>query len=107
MGLLSGITSCFKQEATDAKAAVDQLEQRLDVDLGRKERELAASPSERLDMLQDEIDQSSGLDAVREKIERSAAHADASAELKDAIEVHPSQVDPSQVEASEKDGDPR
>jgi ribosome-associated translation inhibitor RaiA len=72
MGLLSGITSCFKQEATDAKAAVDQLEQRLDVDLGRKERELAASPSERLDMLQDEIDQSSGLDAVREKIERSA-----------------------------------
>jgi hypothetical protein len=55
------------------KAAVDQLEQRLDVDLGRKERELAASPSERLDMLQDEIDQSSGLDAVREKIERSAA----------------------------------
>ncbi len=81
MGLLDSITAWFKSETADVKDAVGNVTRDLDADLSRKERELTASPAERIDMLQDEIDSDNSLDAIRDRIDGATAHADAVEEL--------------------------
>jgi phage shock protein A len=85
MGLLDSITRWFQREATDVEASVDALQQRLEQDLTRKERELAASPQERVELIQNEIDDTAdSFDAIRDRIERAATHVDAETELVDS-----------------------
>ena len=81
MGLLDSISRWFKNEATDIKSSVDDLEQRLDTDMSRKERELAASPEERLEMIQDEIGESDSFSAIQDKIDATQGKALADADL--------------------------
>jgi hypothetical protein len=48
----------FRREAADVRESVDELKARADADLTRRERELEATPEERLAALQQEIDSS-------------------------------------------------
>ena len=82
MGLLDSIAAWFKKETADVKEAVSGVTRDLDVNLSRKERDLDASPEERMDLIQEEIqDSDRSLDAIRDRIEGTAAHAEALEEL--------------------------
>ncbi len=83
MGLLDGITAWFKKESADLTDSMGQLERELDSELSAKERELTASPEEKMALIQDQIDDDSSFDAVRDKIDQTQAHADARAEVAD------------------------
>lgn len=81
MGLLDGITAWFRKESADVKDSIGQLERELDGDLTAKERELTATPEEKMAMIQDQIDDNNSFDDLRDKIDRTQAHADARAEV--------------------------
>ena len=81
MGFLDSITGWFRKEASDVKASVDRLEARLDSDLSRKERQLSATPEERMEMIQEDTSVDDALSAIQDKIDGRQAHADATAEL--------------------------
>lgn len=81
MGLLDSFSRWFKKEAAEVKSSVDGLEQRLDTDLSRKERTIAASPEERLDMIQEEIGESDPFSAIQDKIDATQGKALADADL--------------------------
>lgn len=84
MGFLDTFTNWFKREARDVKDSVDQLEDRLDADLTRKERELNATPEERMEMIQAETSSDDAFAAIQDRIDGSQAQADATAELIDS-----------------------
>jgi hypothetical protein len=48
------IMSFLRREAADVKEGLEQVGETLDAELARKERELAASPEERIDMILEE-----------------------------------------------------
>ncbi len=81
MGLLDSVTRWFRREAADVKASVDALEDRLDADLTRRERELDADPEERMRMIQEETASDDLLADVQAKIDGVQARADAEEEL--------------------------
>jgi hypothetical protein len=75
MGLLDDITAWFRRERADVGEAIDDLEDRVDDHLDRKERELTATPAERLEMIQEEI-VDDPFASIRERIEQSATPAE-------------------------------
>lgn len=81
MGLLDNITAWFKKESADVKDSMGKLERDLSSDLSAKERELSATPEQKMATIQDQIDDNDSFDAIRDRIDRSQAHADATAEL--------------------------
>lgn len=81
MGLFDSLTSWFRREAADVKQSIDRLEADLDADLSRKERELTATPEERMEMIQDDTSVDDAFAAIQDKIDGRQAHADATAEL--------------------------
>lgn len=83
MGFLDGLTRWFKREASDVKASVDALEDRLDSDLTRKERELTATPEEKMEMIQADTSADDALAALQDKIDGVQAQAEATADLFD------------------------
>lgn len=83
MGFLDAVTGWFKREASDVKASVDRLESDLDADMSRKERELAATPEEKMAMIQEETSADDALSAIQDKIDGVQAHAEANADLID------------------------
>jgi len=83
MGFVDAVTGWFKREAGDVKASVDRLESDLDTGMSRKERELDATPEERMAMIQEESSADDALAAIRDKIDGVQAHAEANAELID------------------------
>ena len=71
MGLWERIQAALRREKRDVEDAIDDFTQRANADLDRRERELTATPEEKLAMEQErgeEID--AAFDAVRERIER-------------------------------------
>ena len=83
MGFLDAVSGWFKREASDVKASVDALEDRLDADLTRKERELSATPEEKMELIQADNSADDALAAIQDKIDGAQAHADATADLTD------------------------
>jgi len=86
MGFLDAVTGWFKREADDVKASFDRLEGELDADMTRKERELNATPEERMAMIQDESSADDAIAAIQAKIDGVQAHAEADAHL---IDINP------------------
>jgi hypothetical protein len=87
MGFWDSVKAMMKREASDLKAATDDLQQRLDADLGERERKLSESPEEAVERLQAEIDQSgSSFDELSDEIGRAAARSEAAADLEEAGE---------------------
>lgn len=83
MGLFKAVSSWFKSEAQDVRASVDRIEDQLDHDLTRKERELAATPEEKMAMIQEDTSADDALAAIQDKIDGVQAHAEAEADLID------------------------
>ncbi len=83
MGFLDSVAKWFEREAGEVKASVDRLEGELDTDLSRKERELSATPEEKMAMIQEETSAGDALAAIQDKIDGVQAHAEADADLVD------------------------
>ncbi|MEM7276178.1 MAG: hypothetical protein AAF547_24100 [Actinomycetota bacterium] len=83
MGVLDSLKAWFRTEAAEARDLGRSTQSRLEADLDRREAELALTPEERLDQLQQQIEDDGGLDALRDKIEGRHLRADADAELAD------------------------
>lgn len=83
MGFLDAVTGWFKREAGDVKDSVDRLEGQLDADLSRRERELDASPEDKMAMIQDDTSAIDAMAAIQDKIDGVQALAEADAELLD------------------------
>ena len=84
MGFLDSVTSWFKREAAEVKDSVGDLENRLDADLSRKEREFAATPEEKMDMLSEKIEaEDDAFAAIQDKIDAKHGKALADEELID------------------------
>lgn len=84
MGLFDSITSWIRKEKDDIGDALDDATESLDRDLTRKERELDATPEERIGMIQDQISDDP-FSAIRDRIESTTAHAEAEANV-DALD---------------------
>jgi predicted nuclease with TOPRIM domain len=56
MGLWDSVKAFFRREVADVSEGLSDLRDRLDEELTRRERELEATPSERMEMIQGEID---------------------------------------------------
>ena len=84
MGLFDSITSWIRKEKGDIGDALDDATESLDRDLTRKERELDATPEERIGMIQDQISDDP-FSAIRDRIESTTAHAEAEANV-DALD---------------------
>ncbi len=66
MSFWDKVKSFLASEAKDVKEGIDALRDKLDAELTKRERELEASPSERIDMLEEEMD---ATDSVFDRIE--------------------------------------
>lgn len=56
MSVWDSIKAILRREAVDVREGVTNLRDKLDAELTRREQELEATPSERMDMIQDRID---------------------------------------------------
>lgn len=83
MGVFDTVKRWFSNEAAEARDMLDGTRDRMEFDLDRREAELTASPSEKLEMIQDSIDEDDSFDAVRDKIEGRTATAEATTEVVD------------------------
>jgi phage shock protein A len=83
MGFLDSVSRWFKREAAEARQSVAALEERLDADLTRRERELQATAEERIEMIRSDTGAEDTLAEIQARIDRAQAHADATAELDD------------------------
>ncbi len=84
---LTSLKNWFSSESAEAKKVKEDLEDRLDSDLTRRESELAATPEQRLDSIQTEIDNSDSMfDEIRAKIDTSTVAAELDATEADAID---------------------
>lgn len=101
MGFLDTISAWFKRERTELTDSMNEVHDRLDADLSRRERELHATPEERLRQLQSQIDDDPFAE-IRAKVEGLDAQSHAVAELSDhdgdeeIIELESEEIDPTQ-----------
>ncbi|NNE72804.1 MAG: hypothetical protein HKN26_04005 [Acidimicrobiales bacterium] len=78
MGFLDRVKSWFVAEAEEASDMLDGARDRLDTTLSAKERELAATPEEKLEALGEQIESGDDpFEEIRQKVEQTVADADA------------------------------
>ena len=74
------VLAWLRRERGDAAEVLAEAEQRLDADLTRRERELAATPEEQIELLRDRMaDNDADLEAIRERVRRSGVDGDGGA----------------------------
>jgi len=94
MGVWDTVRSWFKSEAVELVDAKKDLEERLDADLTRRERQLDETPAEALERLQREAaDSDDSFSAISDKIDAAAARAAAAAKA-EAEAGTPTEIDP-------------
>jgi putative hydrolase of the HAD superfamily len=81
MALFDKLSGWLKREGTIVSKALGGTKSRLEADLDKRERDLSASPQDKLDAIQAKIDRSDPLAEVRSKIDGVAAKAEADAEI--------------------------
>lgn len=81
MGFLDKVKSFLGKEGADIGEALNKTKDRLNTDLDKRERDLNASPEEKLDAMTAELEDNDPLAEVRNKIDGQSANADANAEL--------------------------
>ncbi len=74
MGFLDTVRSWFSSEVSEAKESVENARSRLETEMDRRERELDASPLERMEQIQHEISDDP-MASIRDRIEGTQAHA--------------------------------
>lgn len=86
----------FQQEAADVKEGLGKVGKSLDAELARKERELAATPEERIDMI---LEEQQAEDARFEELENKVLGTEAEAEAIAAVEDVVGEAAPSDPDA--------
>ncbi len=81
MGFLDQMKGWFSKESAEASDVMDGVKERVGLDLAARERDLKATPDQKMDAIQDEIDSSSAFDDIAAKIDATTAKADANADL--------------------------
>ncbi len=81
MGFLDKVKSLLGKEGADIGEALNKTKERLSSNLDKRERDLNATPEEKLDAMTAELEDNDPLAAVRNKIDNKSATADANAEL--------------------------
>ncbi len=76
VGFFDSVKAWFSREAAEVKQSVEATTSRLEAEMDRRERELEATPEERMEMIRDEIAEDPFAE-VRARIEKQQAHADA------------------------------
>ena len=91
MALWDSIKGFLKREAADVKDGFEDLRDKFDAELTCREDELAATPSERLDMIKEDIEADGDVfDRIEAKVNERMAAGNAVAELDDAVSSEPS-----------------
>ena len=95
MSFWERIKAIFQREAADVREGLGKVGKSLDAELERKERELAATPEERIDMI---LEEQQAEDARFEELEKkmlgTEAEAEAIGEVEDVVvEEAPSDPD--------------
>lgn len=81
------LKAIFKREATDVKEGLNSVGKALDEELARKERELAATPEERIDMiLEEQAAEDARFQELQDKVLGTQAEADAAEDVVEAAE---------------------
>lgn len=84
MGMLERLRSWLASESAEARDVGRRTRSRLEAALDRREAELAAGPSEKLEMLQNQAaENDAAIEAIRDRIEGRTARADAVDDLAD------------------------
>lgn len=81
MGFLATVSDWFKRETADVKQATQRLEDRIDADLTRRERELADAPLARMESIRSDTQAEDLLTEIQAKIDGRQAKALADDEL--------------------------
>ena len=82
MSFWDSVKAFFEREATDVKEGFGSLKDKLDSELTRREAELEATPSERLDTIREDIESSgSVLDDIEAKIDGRLGQGEGEAEV--------------------------
>lgn len=81
MGFLDSVKSWLRSEAAEAKDLGEKTKSRLETDLDRREAEMNLTPQERMERLQEQIEDGSSFEAIQDKIEGREALADATADV--------------------------
>ena len=70
MTFWESVKAFLRREASDVKDGFEDLKDRFDAELTKREAELEATPSERLEMIRDDIEQSDTVfDRIEDKID--------------------------------------
>ena len=85
------LTAIFKREATDLKEGLGNVGKSLDSELARKERELAATPEERIDMI---LEEQSAEDTRFQELEDKLLGRETDAEAVEEVEAEPADDPP-------------
>lgn len=80
VGFFDSLKAWFSREVAEVKQTAETMKTRLESELDRRERELEATPQERMEMIGEEISDDPFAD-VRAKIEQRQAHAGAVGDL--------------------------
>lgn len=86
MSVWDSIKAILRREAVDVREGVTNLRDKLDAELTRREQELEATPSERMDMIQDRIDAADDrLAELETELGDAADQADALEQLREDL----------------------
>ena len=88
MTFWESVKAFLRREASDVRDGFEDLKDRFDAELTKRETELEATPSERLDMIRDDIEQGDSVfDRIEDKIDARLGESDADEEIRDTIEA--------------------
>ena len=90
MSWFDRIKTFFQQEARDAKEGLSKAGKTIDEELAKKERELAATPQERIDMiLEEQQADDARFQELTDKVKGQVAGAEAVDEISQTPEIGP------------------
>ena len=82
MSFWDSVKTFLSREAADVKEGIDGLKDRLDAELTRRQEELDATPSERLDMILEDIDSDGSVfEGIEAKISQRLGEGEGAAEV--------------------------
>ena len=88
MTFWESVKAFLRREASDVRDGFEGLKDRFDAELTRRETELEATPSERLDMIRDDIEQGDSVfDRIEDEIDARLGESEADEEVRQAGEV--------------------
>ena len=87
MTVWESLKAFVRRESSDVREGFEDLKDRFDAELTKREAELEATPSERLDMIRDDIERDDSVfDRIEDKIDARLGGSEAEEEVREAVE---------------------